>query len=535
MLRIMNDLKKHCLNLSLILFGLIVVSNLIWIVNSFINIQLADSAIDKSLSGFLLNIGMIVILMMVNTVLRYFIQLIQARIKRRQTLRYKSDLSYSILADDRSNLTNTESGKYVSRYVTDINVIMTNGYDQFFLILDAIISILISLAGSMLIHWSFGFIFPISFFLTTIISRKISPKIQHESIELSGKREVYIAQLNDLLGGIMILLRNSNAQYFYNTNRSYSEEYEDHNYRYQISIAKYMNIIILGSIASQMIYVIATCFLILKSYIPLSAIVGLFSISNQLFSSGQRLFNSISILQSAIPLTDKISSQSSQNELSFKESDVAEVSEITLENVTIGYANKPLLNTLNLKVKKGRKYALVGDSGVGKSTLVKTIMGEVPVLSGRIRINGKEIRELHQNSIYGNIGYISQPSYVFNKTVRENISLNEPFPGSKFSSIVDKVGLTHQLSLDQVIQDNGKNISGGQKQRLVLARELIRDKKVIIMDEGINALDSSSRKAIEGLLFEDPDLTLIYILHPNSESDLNRFDEVINLNEYALA
>lgn len=176
--------------------------------------------------------------------------------------------------------------------------------------------------------------------------------------------------------------------------------------------------------------------------------------------------------------------------------------------------------------------AIVGGSGSGKSTLVKSILKEVVPSNGVIKINNVDISSLSQDSIYRHVGIVSQDSYLFNFTIRDNIEFGDKFSDEEIEKIANSLGLSEFLSeenrLNTELKNNGENISGGQRQRLVILREILKNKDVIILDEGTSSLDKKTKDAIEDFLLKSS-LTIIYIIHPRSDDELNKFDKIIRL------
>ncbi|MBE6158656.1 MAG: ABC transporter ATP-binding protein [Firmicutes bacterium] len=190
------------------------------------------------------------------------------------------------------------------------------------------------------------------------------------------------------------------------------------------------------------------------------------------------------------------------------------------KNVKFGYNDTLVLNGLNLKINSGKTYGLVGKSGSGKTTIFNLLNKLYNVNSGNILIDGKDINNLDEKSIRGNITIISQSPYIFNMSIRDNLKLvkndvsdEEIAKACELACLSDYIN-TLPDKYDTVVGEGGVNLSGGQRQRLAIARALIQDTKIILFDEATSALDNETQskiqKAIDNL---KGNYTIIIIAH----------------------
>ena len=217
---------------------------------------------------------------------------------------------------------------------------------------------------------------------------------------------------------------------------------------------------------------------------------------------------------------------------------IKEFKDISFENITYKYnkTNKPTLNNLNLKIKKGERVAIVGQSGAGKTTLLNIILGLLEPNTGKIKINGTEINNMLEvmNKI---TGYVPQEVFILDESIEKNITLNEKISHNdrrKIVKILKQVNLyeifkNNQRSLKNKIGQSGIRISGGQRQRLALARALYQRKEIIIFDEATSSLDLETERDIYKELskFKRDDYTFLVITH--KKENLKFFDKIINL------
>lgn len=177
--------------------------------------------------------------------------------------------------------------------------------------------------------------------------------------------------------------------------------------------------------------------------------------------------------------------------------------DVDFQNVTFGYGDNNVLENINLTVKKGDSIALVGPSGGGKTTLCSLIPRFYDIDSGKILIDGKDIRSFSLKSLRENIGIVQQDVYLFSGTVMENISYGKP--GATFEEIRNAAALAGADEFISELKDGyntyvgerGVKLSGGQKQRISIARVFLKNPPILILDEATSALDNESEKIIQ--------------------------------------
>ena len=179
---------------------------------------------------------------------------------------------------------------------------------------------------------------------------------------------------------------------------------------------------------------------------------------------------------------------------------------IEFHDVSFGYGDELVLNNINLKIRAGEMVALVGMSGVGKSTLADLIPRFYEVTSGKITIDGADIRDVTLQSLRFQIGMVSQHTFLFNDTVRNNIAYGDPSKDMDHIVAAAKAAYAHDFIMalpqgyDTMIGELGMRLSGGQRQRLAIARALLKDAPILILDEATSSLDTDSERLVQEAL-----------------------------------
>lgn len=198
---------------------------------------------------------------------------------------------------------------------------------------------------------------------------------------------------------------------------------------------------------------------------------------------------------------------------------------ILIKDLNYSYdSNNQVFKNVNLKIKKGNKVIILGESGIGKSTLFKIIMKYHNVNRNHVFIDNIDINDISSNKIKDNITYISQNEMLFTDTIYNNLTL--AMTNNKFNKILDiccvkDIIKNNQLGLNTLIEENGFNFSGGEKQRIILARALMKNFNILIIDEGLNQVDVNLERVILKKLFKEyHDKTIIVISHRKDNIDL---------------
>ena len=208
---------------------------------------------------------------------------------------------------------------------------------------------------------------------------------------------------------------------------------------------------------------------------------------------------------------------------------------ISVHHLCFGYeAGHEILHDIDINFEAGKSYAIVGNSGSGKSTLLDLLMSSHHDYAGTICFDGLELREISSRSLYGLVSVIEQNVFVFDASIRDNITLFRDFPAPEVDRAIELSGLSQlieQHGTDYLCGENGRGLSGGEKQRLSIARSLLKNSSVLLADEVTAALDAQTAYQVTGDILRLEGITRIIVTHALTGSLLRQYDGIIVLKD----
>ena len=212
-----------------------------------------------------------------------------------------------------------------------------------------------------------------------------------------------------------------------------------------------------------------------------------------------------------------------------------DIGEISIKNLSFQYEERKIIDDLSLFIKRGQKIAFVGESGSGKSTVIKILLGLLKYNQGEIYLGDMELSGICLNNLYDRVSYISQDVPVFDGTIKENLVFDRMVPEEQIRDALREVQLSHLVEnlaegLSTEIGEKGTCLSGGEKQRLALARLWFQTPELVILDEATSAMDNlTEENVMKSIMSKLKDKTVIAIAH--RLNSISGFDRIILFRE----
>ena len=512
-----NELKRPTLELS---------NNLGDFIENWLNYQVTSFASNDNQKAILFVVGIVIILFFLKNVSNYFALFFSTLIRNGVIKNLKKNIYEKIIILPLEYFSKNKKGDLISRMSSDVIEVQNSFLSIIEIFIRDPLTIIFTLGAMFIISYKltvFVIVFiPLSGFVISFIGKTLKRKsllVQKEQAELTSITE-------ETINGIKIIKSFLAEKFFeskFDTTNSRLLNYSNKLINRQniaAPLSEFLGILVIGVLlwyGGKLVLIemeLKPAAFITYMGLAYGVLTPAKSISKAFYSlkkgnaAAERVFE-------IIDMHSEFFNDSKQNKItSFNK-------EIVFNNVCFKYDKAEVLENISFKVNKGEMVAIVGASGSGKSTLVNLIPRFYDKISGKITIDGLDIKDMSRSNIRSLIGFVSQESILFNSSVIENITLGDVDKDMKERlknsiSIANAQEFIDDLpeKLNYNVGDNGSNLSGGQKQRIAIARAVFYDSPILVLDEATSSLDSKSEKLVQNAIDKlMVDKTSIVIAH----------------------
>lgn len=248
---------------------------------------------------------------------------------------------------------------------------------------------------------------------------------------------------------------------------------------------------------------------------------------------GKTLTDRLMTLRSARSLALRVEDELNAPQAQEKDIAMPMSSDLVCENLTMTRGARTLFSGLNARFEEGGCYAVIGESGSGKSTLMALMQGQAQPTAGRVLLGGQNVSGLSRGTLYARMAVMRQKPFILNGSLRENVEFfGEPMDDAGYAALLRRANLTAlaERAGDRPLGDFGDAVSGGERQRIALARALRREPDVLLLDEPTAGLDPESARQFDELLLSLEGVTRIVVTHDICPASLERFCGVIHIS-----
>lgn len=454
----------------------------------------------------------IVISVLLANVFKYFSQRVMENLRIHTLLNLRKKVFDNVMNMHVGFFSSQRKGDIISKIASDVQVVQYSVTGTLQVVfkepLQLIAYLVILFAISYKLTLFALLVLPFSAFLIS----KIVKRLKQQASQAQHLYGLMISYLDEALSGIKIIkafnATESIKEKFHNENINYSNLGRKMAYRQQLAspVSEFLGVTMVAIIVLYGGSLVITN----QSELGAAEFIAYIAIFSQLMRPAKAITESFSTIHSGIAAGERVLALMDEKpEITdvpngvvlkdFKES-------IQLENISFSYPGRPVLESVDLAIPKGKTVALVGPSGGGKSTLMDLIPRFIEAQKGKITVDGHDLRKVNTNSLRSLIGVVNQESILFNDTIRNNISFG--FPEASMEEIIAaaKIANAHDFIIDTErgydtnIGDRGMKLSGGQKQRICIARAVLKNPPIMLLDEATSALDTESEKLVQDAL-----------------------------------
>ena len=370
-------------------------------------------------------------------------------------------------------------------------------------------------------------------FLPVAVSMTAGNRLTEQEKKISKKNERFVSIVNELLSGFPVIKSfraETQASRLFSQRNEQAEEAKKNKRRTEQLISLLANDA--GIIAQMGIFLAGAWLAISGKGVTAGVVIVFVQLMNYILNPISQVPLLWSNRKAAIALMEKLSDALSENVREEGREKINGFSEkIEVNDLTYGYEPEShVLKDLDVQFDAGKSYAIVGGSGSGKSTLLNLLMGSSSNYQGEICIDGVSIKNIESESLYQLMTSVQQNVFVFNDTIRNNVTMFHEFSDKEVTLALERSGLSELIEKrgeDFVCGENGANLSGGERQRISIARALLRKSPILLVDEATAALDAATARAVSFSILNLVGMTRIVVTHRLEEAILRRYDKIL--------
>lgn len=495
--------------------------------------QIMDCTANQDMQALVRSAWIVIIVVVIYTIANVMYRAVYPRFLQRAMQQYR-DYAFSRLTQKSLRSFSKEgTALYVSALTNDCTSIENNYLAATFTLIELLFCFLGALI-MMLYYSPVMLVLAVALsFLPVAVSMTAGNRLTEQEKEISKKNERFVSIVNELLSGFPVIKSfraETQASRLFSQRNEQAEEAKKNKRRTEQLISLLANDA--GIIAQMGIFLAGAWLAISGKGVTAGVVIVFVQLMNYILNPISQVPLLWSNRKAAIALMEKLSDALSENVREEGREKLNGFSEkIEVKDLTYGYEpESPVLKDLDVQFDAGKSYAIVGGSGSGKSTLLNLLMGSSSNYQGEICIDGVSIKNIESESLYQLMTSVQQNVFVFNDTIRNNVTMFHEFPDKEVTLALERSGLSEFIEKrgeEFVCGENGANMSGGERQRISIARALLRKSPILLVDEATAALDAATARAVSFSILNLVGMTRIVVTHRLEEAILRRYDKIL--------
>lgn len=445
---------------------------------------------------------------------------------------YKDAILQRIIQKDLADFRKKNTGSYISVINNDVKTIEVDYVGGNLIIISQIALFIMGLSAMFYLNAAIAIVVIVLSILPILATVCFNGKVERSQTEVSHRNEGFTTSIKDIFNGFTVIKSFGVEREVAKTLSVMNGELEGKKrklYDVQGLIQTLTEvtgfIMFIGTIAFGVL-------LAIQGNITVGEVMAYIQLINYMLGPIIILSEAVNKRKAGAVLIDKIDGMLLNTEE--KEQGLAMErfnNKITFENVSYSFdGEKNVLSDLNFVIEKNKSYAVVGLSGSGKSTLLNLLMGYYDAYQGSIQFDHVELKSIAPASLYENVSVIQQEVFMFDAPLKSNILLYKDYSEERLAKAISMSGLNEFIErrgADFDCGENGIHLSGGEKQRVSIARALIKDTPVLLLDEATSSLDNETSRAIENSILKLENTTRVVVTHKLNATTLAMYDEIL--------
>lgn len=488
-----------------------------------------DGTVQELITALLIGCGVLFLNMVLNFILRFFSHnFIFGAMKH-----YKEDVFSRILNLNTNSFNTKKTGKFISALNNDVNSIEINMVESFFTILKLIVLLISGIVVMAVLNIKICAIVLVLSMLPLGVSLIFSKGVQKAEITVSDVNESYTSSIKDMLTGFSVVKSFNAEDEVVNVFNGMNLGVECEKKRRRNGIS---NIEICTGFVGYLVVMAMMGvggYFAINGELKVGTLLAFIQLFNYVITPFEKLPTALSKYKAAGELINKLDEILIEDNVKTYVTKDQFDEKIELNHVTFGYEEgKDILQDLNYTFEKGKSYAIVGNSGAGKTTLLNLLLGLNEPNVGSVCIDGVGVSDINPHNISDLFSVVQQNVFIFDTTIEKNVTMFKNFDKKIVDRAIELSGLKNlieQKGTQYLCGENGKNLSGGEKQRVAIARSLVKCTSIIAMDEATASLDTETTLEVENAILELDDMTRIVVTHKLYANMLKKYDKILVL------
>ena len=521
--------NKLCYSITLLA---VIVQAIMDIILAYLLQEVIDIAVSGGKKDLLHMLMVTVIYIIFLVVVLLIVRQGKSSFMRKAMKQYKGYVFERITKKSIGSFSEESTSKYISALTNDAITIEQNYLYSSFMLVSRSVWFVAGLGMMFWYNWSMTLVVIGLCLIPMLVSILFGGKLVKEDKIISENNETFVGMIKDLLTGFTVIKS-------FKAEKEVSTLFNDHNSNLENSkyrrrrVEELISIVTVtsGFIVQMGIFFYGTL-LAIKGDITVGVVIAFVQLMNYVLVPLNDVPRCIVNRKAAAGLVNKMAEAVAVNTIREGRSIENKLEDcIEVEHLNFGYSNDELiLHDINVSFESGKSYAIVGGSGSGKTTLLNLLLGSFTEYEGKVTFDGEELREISTDSLYDIISIIQQNVFVFDSSIRDNITMFKDFEEETIQSALERAGLTNLIEEkghEYNCGENGSGLSGGERQRISIARCLLRNTPVLMMDEATAALDAATAFSVTNAILDIENLTRIIVTHRLEEPLLRKYDEII--------
>lgn len=497
--------------------------------------MLMDVASYGTVSELYRTIGAIVIFFLVMLAVKLTLRNTKEHFIEKALVAYKERIFQGILGKRIHAFDSEMSGKYVSMLTNDIHVIEEKYLQKIYSLVTGVVTLITAICIMLMYDVRMFGLTILMCLVTMVIATLVGKNLDELQGKVSLSDGKQSGMLHEMFSGFAVIksfhAEKEMAALFGKQNRGTEDIRCKRRMRESLVIIVAISLVT----GSQVVIMGFGAWMVMKEMLTVGVLVAFIQLMNSIMSPAQTIPADLANLSAARQIMKQ---HEAFLEFSVEEGEQKAAVEnglIRLEDVKFGYEeDKPILKGIDMTFEPGKSYAIVGASGSGKSTLLKLLAGELEKYEGKIQVDDQDYAGLDFSDISNVVTYVRQNNFLFDSTIENNVCMFKQFPKERIDRAIELAGLREVMDKKDVnftCGENGNRLSGGEGQRVAIARGILRGTQILLLDEATASLDAKTAEQVERALLALEGYTRIAVSHKLQGNILSQYDSIIAMRD----